>query len=147
MDCAFCDESNLKDRIIIENDLARAFPTMSPIVPGHVLIAPKRHAKCFEELIDEEREAIEQLRAQIKKALTSAFGAEGFNYAWNEEKVGGQSVPHFHLHVLPRKEGDAGVHQYEPRQFVYRSVAISDRPQSTDKELLEVSAQIRAALG
>jgi len=35
-------------------------------------------------------------------------------------QIGGQSVPHFHLHIVPRKEGDQGVYQYEPREFLYR---------------------------
>lgn len=53
-------------------------------------------------------------------ALKHALSAEGFNYTWNEEKIGGQSVPHMHLHIVPRKEGDAGIYQYEPREFLYR---------------------------
>ena len=118
--CAFCENPDIEGRKIVENDLAFAFPTNTPIVSGHVLVSPKRHVQYYEDLTMQEKAAIEDLRYRLKLALQKAFGAEGFNYAWNEERIGGQSVPHFHLHILPRKEGDAGTYQYEPREFLYR---------------------------
>jgi diadenosine tetraphosphate (Ap4A) HIT family hydrolase len=85
--------------------------------------------------------AIEELRKKMRLALKEAFQAEGFNYAWNEEKIGGQSVPHFHLHVVPRKEGDKGTYKYEPREFLYRPGA---RHVSTpNEELLETVTLIQ----
>ncbi|MES2994575.1 MAG: HIT family protein [Patescibacteria group bacterium] len=146
MDCPFCDAAQLAERTIIENDLARAFPTNAPIVPGHMLIAPKRHVTYYEDLASTERDAIEELRMKLHAGLKKAFGAEGFNYAWNEEKIGGQSVPHFHLHMLPRQEGDAGVHNYEPREFIYRPIPVDQRPASTDEELHEVVRLLRVSL-
>ncbi|MDB5265072.1 MAG: aph1 [Parcubacteria group bacterium] len=141
MECAFCGNAELEDRTIVKNDLAFAFLTNIPIVPGHTLISPIRHVQYYEELTEAEREAIEQLRAGIKVSMQKVFGTEGFNYAWNEEKIGGQSVPHFHLHVLPRKEGDAGVYEYEPREFLYRPTG--DRPISPQEELKEIAQNIR----
>lgn len=142
-DCAFCDSRALADRLIVENELARAFPTNAPIVAWHVLIAPKRHAQYFEELTVAEKDAIEELRMKLHQAFKNAGKADGFNYAWNEEKIGGQSVPHFHIHMLPRTEGDAGVYQYEPREFIYRPVPIEERPISPQEELQEVVKEIR----
>jgi ATP adenylyltransferase len=144
--CAFCDTESLAERLIIENELARAFPTNAPIVAWHVLIAPKRHVQNFEGLTEMERTAIEELRMKLHTAMEGALGADGFNYAWNEGKVGGQSVPHFHLHMLPRKEGDAGVHQYEPREFIYRPIPLELRPSSSEEELRDVAKQIRESL-
>ncbi|MBU0750425.1 HIT domain-containing protein [Patescibacteria group bacterium] len=146
MSCAFCSPETTKGRIIIENTFAFAFPTIAPIVPGHVLISPKRHAIYYEDLTFEEKDAIEELRVQLKDALIKAFGAQGFNYAWNEEKIGGQSVPHFHLHILPRKEGDAGVYKYEPREFIYRTTPADERPNSSDDELRDIVSIIQKAL-
>jgi len=143
MNCEFCNNSNIQKRVIVENDLAFAFPTNMPIVPGHILICPKRHEQYYEGASVEEKTAIEDLRVKLKAVLQKLFGAEGFNYAWNEEVVGGQSVPHFHLHIIPRKEGDAGIYQYEPRQFLYRSNA---RTTSPEEELIEVANLIRASL-
>jgi len=146
MKCAFCNDPGIKARTIADAELAVAFPTFTPIVPGHVLIAPKRHVQYFEELTADEKEVIEDLRCKLHAALRTTFGAEGFNYAWNEERIGGQSVPHFHLHILPRKGGDAGVHSYEPREFIYRPVPTNERPQSPEAELIAISTLIREAL-
>lgn len=118
--CPFCKDREVKQRVIIENDLAFAFPSSMPIVPGHTLVCPKRHVQYYENATEAEKIAIEALRQAIKSALKKVFDAGGFNYAWNEEKVGGQSVPHFHLHIVPRKAGDEGVYHYEPREFLYR---------------------------
>jgi len=143
MACPFCDRGALSSRIIEENETAFSFPTNIPIVPGHVLIVPKRHVEQHEELTAEERDDIEKLRTQMKQALSTSFGATGFNFAWNDGAVAGQSVPHFHLHIVPRKEGDAGVHTYEPREFLYRP---GSRDLSPDDELEAVAKEIRSAL-
>jgi diadenosine tetraphosphate (Ap4A) HIT family hydrolase len=129
--------------MIVENGLAWAFPTNMPITPGHVLVVPKRCVAKYEDLTAEEKLAIEDLRAKLVAALKKVFGAEGFNFAWNEAKLAGQSVPHFHLHIVPRTEGDAGVYAYEPRKFLYRPGSREETPES---ELGEVANQIRSAI-
>lgn len=143
MNCDFCKTSEVIDRIIIENELAFAFPTKTPIVPGHVLICPKRHIKYYEDATTEEKIAMELLRAKIKYALKKTFRAEGFNYAWNEETIGGQSVPHFHLHVTPRTPGDAGIYNYEPREFLYRPGPRTTT--SPEEELLDIAQKLKSA--
>jgi diadenosine tetraphosphate (Ap4A) HIT family hydrolase len=143
MSCAFCDNPDVQKRLVIENDLAFAFLTNTPIVPGHILVITKRHVQYYEESTEEEREAIESLRVELKKAMLATFDAEGFNYAWNEEEIGGQSVPHFHLHIVPRKKGDAGIYKYEPREFLYRP---GTRAQSLEGELMEVVESLKTAL-
>jgi diadenosine tetraphosphate (Ap4A) HIT family hydrolase len=141
--CVYCTNVDIKNRKIAENDLAWVFPTNIPIVPGHVLVAPKRCVAKYEDLTTEEKKAIEELRVEIIEALKKAFNAEGFNYAWNENKIAGQSVPHFHLHVLPRKEGDEGITEYEPRKFLYRP---GSRETTPEKELQEVCETIKKYL-
>ena len=140
MTCAFCEDLKVKERTIVENDLAFAFLTYTPIVPGHTLVSPKRHVKNYDSLTSDERQAIEDLRSGVRLALIKSFGAQGFNYAWNEEQIAGQSLPHFHLHIVPRKEGDAGIYEYEPRKFLYRPDSRAEDPQ---EELLAVSTLIR----
>lgn len=141
--CVYCDTPEIRERSIIGNDLAYAFPTNIPIVPGHVLIVPVRCVALYEELTQEEMKAIEDLRNRLKKSLTKIFSAEGFNYAWNESSVAGQSVPHFHLHMLPRKDGDTGITEYDPRKFLYRP---GSREKSPEAELQAVAKLIRESL-
>jgi diadenosine tetraphosphate (Ap4A) HIT family hydrolase len=83
------------------------------------------------------------LRTKITAALIKLYGAQGFNYAWNEGSLAGQTVPHFHLHVIPRKEGDAGIYEYEPRKFLYRPGSREKTPQA---ELLAFTREIRSVL-
>lgn len=143
MKCAFCEIPEIKERMIAENELAWAFPTNIPIVPGHTLIVPKRCVATFEDMTPEEREAIFLLMMQLKNAMQKTFGATGFNHAWNEGNKAGQSVPHFHLHLLPRTEGDEGIYEYEPRKFLYRPGSREDSPEA---ELRAVAEQIKAAM-
>lgn len=114
------DDPRIKERVVARNPLAFSFLSHMPIVPGHVLICPIRVVSSSEDLRLEEWQAILDLKSQVCRALKQAFQAEGFNFAWNSGESAGQSVPHFHLHVVPRKKGDAGVLQYEPRAFLYR---------------------------
>lgn len=92
-----------------------------------------------EELTDKEISDIFALTTLVKAALRKTFKAEGFNFAWNEGKDYGQSVPHFHLHVVPRSPGDEGITEYEPRKFLYRPGSREDSPET---ELAAVAAEI-----
>ncbi len=143
MNCAFCELDTIKKREITGDNLAWAFPTNIPIVPGHILVAPRRCVACYEDLTAEEIIAIENLRVKICNALKKAFDAEGFNFAWNDGKIAGQPVPHIHLHILPRKDGDTGITEYEPRKFLYRPGSREDSPEN---ELLGISRAIQAVL-
>ncbi|MEI7961496.1 MAG: HIT domain-containing protein [archaeon] len=143
MNCIYCSNLEIKKRRITENELAFAFPTNIPIVPGHTLICPKRCVAKFEKLTTEELKSIRELTLQITESLKKVFESEGFNYAWNEGNLAGQSIPHFHLHILPRKIGDTGITEYEPRKFLYRT---GSREATPEKELQEVANLIKNSL-
>ncbi len=143
MSCPYCTLPEIQKRKIAENEFAFAFLGNMPIVPGHTLVVPKRHVAKYEKLTQEEMRAIEDLRVKMLGALSKTFGSVGFNFAWNDEKIAGQSVPHFHLHILPRKEGDAGIYEYEPRKFLYRP---GERKESPEAELKEVSELIKKSI-
>src|ERR1700758_1942258 len=87
------------ERMIVENEFAFSFLNKMPITPGHTLICPKRAIVTSEELSFEEWRDIFSLKATVCKILRQELKAEGFNFAWNENLVAGQTVPHFHLHV------------------------------------------------
>ncbi len=143
MDCVYCTLPEIKTRTVKNNGLAWAFLTNIPIAPGHTLVAPVRHVQKFEELTADEKTAIFALMTEVKAALEDLFGAEGFHHVWNEEKIAGQSIPHFHLHIVPRKTGDEGITEYEPRKFLYRP---GSRETTPEAELQDISKQITAKL-
>ena len=134
------ESPRIKERTIARNHLAFSFLSYMPIVPGHLLICPIRVVELCEELTFEEWEAILELQKKVCHALKIVFGAEGFNFAWNMGENAGQTVPHFHLHVVPRKLGDAGILQYEPRVFLYRP---GSRAVSPLEELQQTAELIR----
>ncbi|MEI6553780.1 MAG: HIT family protein [bacterium] len=138
--CVYCTLPEIKNREILKNDLAWAFPTNIPITPGHTLISPIRCAKSLVELTTDERLAILELADKIIEALKKTYKAEGFNCVWNQEKLAGQSVPHFHLHIIPRKEGDSGLLGYDPRSMLYRT---GDREPTGEDELLNIRDLIK----
>jgi diadenosine tetraphosphate (Ap4A) HIT family hydrolase len=141
--CVYCTIPEIKNRMIIENEYAWAFPTNIPITPGHTLISPKRCVKTLKELSERERIAILELADVIMDALREEYGAEGFNCVWNQEKLAGQSVPHFHLHIIARKEGDTGILGYDPRSMLYRT---GDREPTDEIELCKVRDAIKGRI-
>jgi histidine triad (HIT) family protein len=143
MRCAFCEIKEIEERKITESNLAWAFPTNIPITVGHTLIIPKRCVAKFEDLTQAEVEAIFTLASEVKMSLIKTCGAQGFNVAYNENEIAGQSVPHFHLHIVPRKEGDCGIYKYEPREFIYRPGSREETPES---ELQVVAKEIQKNL-
>ena len=139
----FTNELHKNERVIAENELAFALLTYIPITPGHTLICPKREVATFAELSDEELLAISELTKQVMIALEKTFGAKGFNCAWNQGAKFGQSIPHFHLHIVPRTDGDTGITNYEPREFLYRP---GGREITANDKLAPVARQIRSNL-
>ncbi len=138
--CVYCTLPEIKERTIAENDLAWAFPTNIPITPGHTLVSPKRCVARLEDLTREERIAILDLADIIMPALRKAYGAEGFNCVWNQEKLAGQSVPHFHLHIIGRRDGDTGLLGYDPRSMLYRT---GDREPTSEEDLKIIQDKIK----
>ena len=143
MNCPFCNPKNVSVRIIYKDNLVMAFPTNIPIIPGHILICPVRHVSKIDQLSNEELIAIKDLMIRLKSSLIISLNVEGFNVAWNEGIAAGQAVEHLHLHIVPRKTGDTGIYEYEPRKFLYRP---GSRNESPDQELLEIAELIQGNL-
>ncbi|MFA6050130.1 MAG: HIT domain-containing protein [Candidatus Paceibacterota bacterium] len=138
--CPYCTVPEIRKRTIATSKYSWSFPTNIPIVPGHILVVPKRCVATYEKMTDVERKDLFSLVKKLKKSLAKTFKTDGFNIAWNEGEVAGQSVPHFHLHLLPRKSGDTGITKYEPRKFLYRP---GRRENTPEKELQAVAKLIK----
>ena len=122
-DCVFCGTA--PDRVIFEQASVRAIWDAYPVSPGHALIVPTRHCERWEELSPSERSemfaSIERVRTEIhrKFGIVDAFNV-GMNCGW----AAGQTIPHVHLHVIPRRPGDVddprgGVRNVIPGRAAY----------------------------
>ena len=103
--CVFCQRLEA-ERPTAENDLAVALPDTFPISMGHTLIIPRRHESNFFALSQAEQRAIYDLVLVVRPVLELEHGPDGYNLGLNVGTAAGQTVPHAHLHVIPRYEGD-----------------------------------------
>jgi diadenosine tetraphosphate (Ap4A) HIT family hydrolase len=82
-----------------------------PISPGHTLVIPKRHVGSWFEITSDEQLALLDLLARAKTVLQDEFNPDGYNIGINDGPAAGQTVPHLHMHLIPRYQDD----QDDPR--------------------------------
>ncbi len=100
--CPFCTQPN----IVIENELAFTRYDGYPVSPGHCLIVPRRHVAEYFQATPEEKAAIWALVDEMKIIIDKEFSPDGYNVGVNIGESAGQSVPHIHVHMIPRYKGD-----------------------------------------
>jgi len=107
-DCVFCKivAGQIPSTRVYEDEHVLAFMDLWQVNPGHVLVAVKKHAANLFELDDAQAAAVGRAGAKIARALNSAFGPEGLSVYQANGKPAGQTVFHYHVHLLPRHEGD-----------------------------------------
>ena len=101
-DCPFCRDPE----IIIENELAYADQDRGPGLQGHCLIITRRHVAEYFQATAEEKAAIWELVDEMKGILDKEYNPDGYNVGVNIRAAAGQSVPHIHIHMIPRYKGD-----------------------------------------
>lgn len=110
-DCLFCrlpSEPDAESLIVIRGTEAYVVLNRFPYTTGHVMVAPYRHADEPDHLTEDEVRDLWSLLGRIRQAITRAMAPAGFNLGANLGRVSGAGVPgHFHLHLVPRWEGDA----------------------------------------
>lgn len=106
--CIFCKLANgeIPTSTIYEDDDFRVILDASPATKGHALIIPKEHYANLYELDDELVPKAFVLAKKMVKKLTPILGCEGYNIVQNNGEAAGQTVFHFHMHLIPRYEGD-----------------------------------------
>jgi diadenosine tetraphosphate (Ap4A) HIT family hydrolase len=100
--CPFCRI----EAVLFENELAYVRPDKYPVNPGHLLIIPKRHVSDFFFTRDAEKTALLVLLDEAKRYLDSKYAPVGYNVGINVGTAAGQTIPHVHLHLIPRYSGD-----------------------------------------
>lgn len=125
-DCVFCKiiRGELPAYIVFEDDLSLAFLDAKPVFPGHTLLVPRQH---YETLVDLPGSLVGPLfqNAQLlARAMEMGLKADGTFVAINSHVS--QSVPHMHIHVVPRRYGDGLRGFFWPRQKYKDQAAILD---------------------
>lgn len=93
-------------RWINENELAAAMRDTFPVSPGHTLVVPKRLVCSLFELTDAEILDCWKLLNAERNRLEEEFSPDGFNVGVNIGEIAGQTIPHAHIHLIPRYKGD-----------------------------------------
>jgi histidine triad (HIT) family protein len=134
MDCVFCSiaAGEIEADVVLETEDLVAFLDKRPVFKGHVLLVPRQHIGTLPELPAELRDPFLAAAQQLAAAVVDALGAQGSFVAMNN--VVSQSVPHLHMHVVPRTKGDG------LRGFFW------PRGKYADGEAAEYAARLRTAL-
>lgn len=108
MTCPFCDlkETFPRERIVYDTNSWIAIYDGFPVSKGHVLLIPKGHYETYFDLPDMLKESMHYAVEHIKGFLDSEFHPDGYNMGCNCGKAAGQTINHFHLHIIPRYNGD-----------------------------------------
>lgn len=107
-DCIFCKIVNgeIPSKTIYEDESFRVILDLGPATKGHALILPREHAANLFELPDETAAAAMVLAKKMAGCLRDKLHCAGLNLVQNNGAVAGQTVEHFHVHVIPRYEND-----------------------------------------
>lgn len=103
--CPFC-KKDIKEIAFAESSHFLTIYNIAPILPGHSLVISKKHIISLFELSPKEVQEFMVLAQKSAKILSKAFSVDSFNWSIQERPPAGQTVPHLHMHIIPRKEGD-----------------------------------------
>ena len=101
-DCKFCNIRNP----ILENEYWIGIYDKFPVTDGHILLIPKRHSSNYFECLESEKQSLLELIDLTKEFLIENYHPNGFNVGFNVGEVGGQTIFHTHIHIIPRYNGD-----------------------------------------
>ena len=103
-DCIFCKilKNEIPSFTVYEDDDFKAILDIAPATKGHILIIPKEHSESIFDLSDEKAMKIFLVAKKITTALKNVLNVSNFNLIQNNGRIAGQTVNHFHLHIIPR---------------------------------------------
>lgn len=129
--CIFCRIANgeIPSKTLYEDDKFRVILDLGPASKGHALILPKEHYADLYELQEETAGEVMKLAKKMATQMTQRLGCEGFNLVQNNGELAGQTVFHFHMHLIPRYRDDGQKIGWKPQE-------------ATQEELETIRAQI-----
>lgn len=116
--CIFCKLANgqIPTRAIYEDESFKVILDNGPATKGHALILPKEHAANLFELPEDTAADVMKLAKKMATSMTEKLQCDGFNLVQNNGVVAGQSVFHFHMHLIPRYKNDSQKILWNPTQ-------------------------------
>jgi histidine triad (HIT) family protein len=134
--CVFCRivAKQIPATVVHEDEHTLAFMDIGQVNPGHVLVAVKQHAENIFALDDARASAAFRAAARVARAIREAFAPQGLSVYQANGAAAGQTVLHFHIHLVPRHEGDG----------MALTWPVKNPPQ---EKLVEYAEKIRARLG
>ena len=132
--CPFCLPA--EGRIAFVTAFAKGIWDAFPVTEGHLLVVPHRHIPAWGDLQASEQAAMLDGVSRARALLSERFAPDGFNVGFNEGAAAGQTIPHFHIHVIPRRTGDmadprGGVRHVIPHKGNYLAGATTQLATST----------------
>ena len=124
-DCIFCKIANgeIPSTTLYEDEDFRVILDLGPATRGHALLLPKNHFANLFELDDETAQKAILVAKKIAGKMKDALGADGFNLVQNNGEAAGQTVFHFHMHLIPRYENDNAGILWEPGETTPEDMA------------------------
>lgn len=116
--CIFCKIANgeIPSKTLYEDEKFRVILDLGPATKGHALILPKEHYANLYDLPEEDAGETMKLAKKMVAKITDKLGCEGFNLVQNNGDMAGQTVFHFHLHMIPRYQADGQTIGWKPQE-------------------------------
>ncbi len=137
MACIFCRiaSGEIPAEIVAKDEHTVAFLDVTPLADGHTMIVPRTHVATLEEMVPRDAEALFRMVQRLAGPVRTAVGAAGSTIGINNGAATGQTIPHVHVHIVPRNADDGGgsVHT------IFRA--------GTRRPIADVGEGIRKALG
>ena len=135
-DCIFCSiiAGDIPGRIVQETDHVLAFLDANPLAAGHTLVVSKAHHSRVEEIPGDEAAALFRSVHDLVPKVEAAVDADAVSVGINDGEAAGQEIPHTHVHLVPRFDGDGG--------GTFHSIAPGSE-QPNDAELDRIAETIR----
>lgn len=117
--CIFCKIANgeIPSKTIEENDMFRVVLDVAPATKGHALILPKEHCKNLYNLPADTAAEVVKMAQKVALKMKEKLQCDGVNLVQNNEETAGQTVFHFHMHVIPRYTNDGQTIGWKPQQL------------------------------
>ena len=123
--CIFCKiiAGEIPSHTLYEDEQFKVILDVGPATKGHALILPKEHYANLYELPEDVAMNVMKLAKKMAQVMTDKLGCDGFNLVQNNGEVAGQTVFHFHMHLIPRYKDDGEILKYNVKSFSQEELA------------------------